>query len=85
APGLLAGVDYDSTPVDRVTLPDSGSVALNMTQTIAGWLKRGRAGGGLALMFSDDSASQCQYWVYTTEQADPANRPTLRISYKEQP
>jgi serine/threonine protein kinase len=83
APGLLAGVDYDSTPMDRVTLPDSGLVALNMAQTIVGWQKRGRPGGGLVLMLSDDSPSQCQYWVYTTEQANPADRPTLRISYKE--
>ncbi len=85
APGLATGVDYDSTPIDRVTLPDAGSVALNLTQTIVGWQKRGRAGGGLLLMFSDDSPRECQSWVYLTEQADPANRPALRISYKDQP
>ncbi|MBM3130312.1 MAG: serine/threonine protein kinase [Chloroflexi bacterium] len=84
APGLMTGVDYDSTAADRVTLPESGSVALNLTQTIAGWQKRGRAGGGLVLMLSDDSHPQCQYWVYTTEQTDPAKRPVVRISYKEQ-
>ncbi len=83
-PGLQAGVDYDSTPMDRVTLPDSGTVALNMAQTIAGWQKRGRAGGGLILMLSDDSPRECAYWVYTTEQANPADRPTLRVSYEEQ-
>jgi serine/threonine protein kinase len=85
APGLLSGVDYDLTPADRFTLPDSGQVVLNMLQTIVGWQKRGRSGGGVVLMLSDDSPRECQYWIYTTEQANPANRPTLRISYKEQP
>jgi serine/threonine protein kinase len=84
-PGLLAGADYDSTPADRVTLPDSGTIALNLTQTIIGWQKRGRPGGGLGLMFSDDSDPQCHYWVYLTEQADPADRPTLQIFYKVAP
>jgi serine/threonine-protein kinase len=84
-PGLHSGVDYDSTPADRVTLPETGSVALNLTQTIVGWQRRGRSGGGLVLMLTDDSAPQCQYWIYATEQSDPADRPTLRISYKEQP
>ncbi len=83
-PGLVAGVDYDSAPVDRIGLPDSGPVALNMTQTIVGWQKRGRTGGGLVLMLSDDSPSQCQYWVYMTEQSDPTARPTLRITYRGQ-
>ncbi len=83
APGLLAGADYESTPIDRVTLPDAGSVALNLAQTLSGWQKRGRAGGGLVLMFSDDSDRECEYWIYTIEQTDAANRPTLRITYKE--
>ncbi len=84
-PGMLAGVDYDSTPMERVTLPETGSVALNLTQTIVGWQKRGRTGGGLALMLSDDSPSQCQYWVYTTEHPDSTFQPQLSISYKMPP
>jgi serine/threonine protein kinase len=84
APGLAMGVDYDSTPADRVTLPESGAVVLNLTQTIVGWQRRGRPGGGLVLMLADDSPRECQYWVSTTEQADPANRPTIHIFYKEQ-
>lgn len=82
APGLAAGVDYDLTPIDRVTLPESGTVALNMAQTISSWQKRGRPGGGLALMLSDDSSSQCQYWVHTVEQTNPADRPKLSIFYR---
>jgi len=83
APGLVAGVDYDSTPAERIVLPDAGLVALNLTQTIAGWHKRGRAGGGVVLMLAEDNASACQYWVDLTEQTNPANRPTLHITYKE--
>lgn len=82
APGLSVGVDYESVPVDRVTLPDAGAVALNMTQTIVGWQKRGRPGGGLVLLLSDDSDPRCHYWVHLTEQADPTDRPTLQIIYK---
>lgn len=85
APGLLAGTDYEPTPIDRVTLPDTGAVTLNLTQTIVAWQKRGRPGGGLVLMLSDDSARECAYWVSTTEQTDAANRPTIRIVYKEAP
>jgi serine/threonine protein kinase len=84
APGLALGVDYDSTPADRVTLPESGAVVLNLTQTIISWQRRGRPGGGLVLMLADDSPRECYYWVSTTE-ADPANRPTIRIFYKEPP
>jgi len=84
ASGLALGVDYDSTPADRVTLPESGAVVLNLTQTIVSWQRRGRPGGGLVLMLADDSPRECHYWVSTTE-ADPANRPTIRIFYKEPP
>jgi hypothetical protein len=49
APGLALGVDYDSTPADRVTLPESGAVVLNLTQTIISWQRRGRPGGGLGV------------------------------------
>ena len=83
APGLVAGVDYDSTPAERIVLPDAGSVALNLTQTIAGWHKRGRTGGGVMLMLADDNVSACQYWVDLTEQTNPANRPTLHTMFKE--
>ena len=85
APGLLAGVDYESMPVDRVTMPETGLVTLNLTQAIVGWQRRGRAGGGLVLMLSDDSDPRCHYWVYLTEQSDPADRPTLQITYKVAP
>jgi len=83
-PGLAPGVDYDSTPVDRVTLPESGAVVLNLTQTIVIWQRRARPGGSVVLMLSDNSPRECHYWVFTTE-ADPANRPTIHILYKEPP
>jgi hypothetical protein len=85
APGLIAGVDYESVPVERITLPEQGLMTLDLTQAIVGWQRRGRLGGGLVLMLSDDSPSQCQYWVYLTEQSDLADRPTLRITYKAPP
>jgi serine/threonine-protein kinase len=82
APGLAAGVDYDLTPIDRVTMPEAGTVALNMAQTIIGWQKRGRPGGGLVLMLSEDSSSQCQYWVHLVDQTNPADRPRLTVFYR---
>ena len=85
APGLIAGVDYESVPIDRVTVSETGGVTLNITQAIVGWQKRGRAGGGLVLMLSDDSDYRCHYWVTMTEHAIPAERPTIRITYEVSP
>jgi tRNA A-37 threonylcarbamoyl transferase component Bud32 len=81
-PGMTANKDFDPTPLDLVALPDSGTVALDVTPIVAGWLNRGRAGGGLVLMLTDDSDSNCHFIIATTERANPAERPTLRVLYE---
>ena len=81
-PGLVAAKDYDSTPVDLVAMPETGWVTLNVTRAVVAWQSQGRLTGGLVLMLTEDSHSQCRYWIHTTESADPAYRPTLRIVYK---
>ncbi len=81
-PGLLAGQDYDPSPIDLVAMPETGWVTLNVTRAIEAWHSQNRLAGGLVLMLTEDSHPQCRYWVYTTDHADPSYRPTLRIVYK---
>ncbi|MBI5653827.1 MAG: serine/threonine protein kinase, partial [Chloroflexi bacterium] len=81
-PGMAANKDYDPTPLDLVALSDSGTRALDVTPLVASWLSRGRAGGGLVLMLADDSDPNCHYSIATTERANPADRPTLRVVYE---
>jgi hypothetical protein len=81
-PGLLAGQDYDPSPIDLVPMPDAGWVTLNVTRAVVAWQTQNRLTGGLVLMLTEDSHSASHYWVYTTDHADQAYRPTLRIVYK---
>jgi len=81
-PGLLAGQDYDPSPIDLVPMPETGWVTLNVTRAVVTWQSQNRVTGGLVLMLTEDSHSASRYWVYTTDHADQAYRPTLRIVYK---
>ncbi len=85
APGLAAGVDYDPTPLDVAPVPDAGRLTLDVSQAVMFWRERGEPNHGLVVMMSEDSHNQAHYWVYMSEQPDPANRPTLRITYEVAP
>jgi hypothetical protein len=85
SPGLGAGWDYDSTPLDLVPLPDAGWIDFDVGLAVAAWHERGEPNHGLVVMMSDDSHNQAHHWVYMTEQADPVDRPSLRIGYEGEP
>ncbi|MDY7080152.1 MAG: protein kinase [Chloroflexota bacterium] len=82
APGLVAGVDFDPTPLDIEPLPDTGWVTFDVGHAVAAWCERGRPNYGLVVMMSEDSHNQAHHWVYLSEQPGPADRPTLRVAYE---
>ncbi|MBI5033792.1 MAG: serine/threonine protein kinase [Chloroflexi bacterium] len=82
APGLIAGRDYDRTPLDIAPLPESGWVTLNVTPAVVAWHERSRLGGGLLLMLSEDSHPSAHFRVYMTDHPDSASRPILTIAYQ---
>lgn len=85
APGLAAGVDYDPTPLDVATVPDAGWLTLDVTQAVIAWRERGEPNYGLVVMMAEGSHNQAHYWVYLSEQPDPADQPTLRVAYEAAP
>jgi len=84
-PGLVAGWDYDPTPLDIVPLPDTGVVAFDVRQALAAWRERGEPNNGLVVMMSEDSDNRAHHWLYTSEQPSPADRPTLTVVYEAGP
>ncbi len=84
-PGLVAGWDYDPTPLDIVPLPDTGIVAFDVSQALAAWRERGEPNNGLVVMMSEDSDNRAHHWLYTSEQSSPADRPTLTVVYEAGP
>jgi hypothetical protein len=80
-PGLIAGVDYDPTPLDVVPVPDEGLLVFDVTEALRAWVERGEPNHGILVMMSEDSHNQAHHWVYMSEQPDPADRPTLRVGY----
>jgi serine/threonine-protein kinase len=85
APGLVAGIDYDPTPLDLGPVPDAGWLALDVSQALAAWLEEGKPNYGLVVMMSEDSHNQAHHWVYMTEQRDPVDRPTLYVTCEVAP
>lgn len=85
APGLVAGVDYDPTPLDVTPVPDTGWLTFDIGQAVTAWCKRGEPNHGLVVMMSEDSHNQAHHWIYMTERPDPADQPTLRITYEVAP
>ncbi len=85
APGLVAGVDYDPTPLDVAPVPDAGHLTFDVGRALVSWHERGEPNYGLVVMMSEDSHNQAHHWVYMSEQPDPADRPTLRIAYEVAP
>ena len=85
APGLVAGVDYDPTPLDVAPVPDVGWLTFDVRQALVFWHERGEPNYGLVVMMSEDSHNQAHHWVYMSEQPDPADRPTLRVVYEVAP
>jgi tRNA A-37 threonylcarbamoyl transferase component Bud32 len=82
APGLAAGVDYDSVPLDIVPVPDEGYLVFDVSQAFLFWRERGDPNYGVAVMMSEDSHNMAHHWVYLSEQPAPADQPTLRIAYE---
>lgn len=81
-PGLASGIDYDPTPLGMAPLPDAGTLTIDVTRALDAWHRRREPNYGLVIMMSKDSHNQAHHWVCMTEQPDPADRPTLRISYE---
>jgi len=84
-PGLIAGVDYDPTPLDLSPVPDTGWLVLDVGQALVAWREEGKPNYGLVVMMSEDSHNQAHHWVYMTEQRDPADRPALHVTYEVAP
>jgi Protein kinase domain len=85
APGLAPGVDYDFTPLDLAVVPNGGQLKLDVSRALETWYKQGKPNYGLVVLMSADSHNQAHYWVYMSEQSDPADRPALNIVYKVEP
>ncbi len=81
-PGMVAGVDYDPTPLDIVPVPDAGRLTFDVTRAVVAWHERGEPNYGLVVMMAEDSHNQAHHWVYLSEQPDPADWPALRITYE---
>lgn len=84
-PGLAAGVDYDSVPLDIVPVPDEGCLTFDVSRAFLFWHERGELNNGMVVMMSEDSHNWAHHWVYLSEQPAPADRPTLRIAYEGSP
>ena len=81
-PGLAAGVDYDPTPLDVVPVPDVGHLTFDVSRALIFWQEQDQPNHGLVVMMSEDSHNQVHHWVYMSEQPNPADRPTLRVTYE---
>jgi serine/threonine protein kinase len=81
-PGLAAGVDYDSVPLDIVPVPDEGYLVFDVSRAFLFWHERGDPNCGVVIMMSEDSHNMAHYWVYLSEQPAPTDRPTLRVAYE---
>jgi len=58
---------------------------LDVSRALEAWYKQDKPNCGLVVLMSADSHNQAHYWVYMSEQADPADRPALNIVYKVEP
>ncbi len=85
APGLVAGVDYDPTPLDVSPVPDAGKLSLDVGRAVKAWHERGEPNRGLVVMMSEDSHNQAHYWAYMSEQPEAIDQPRLRIAYEMPP
>jgi len=85
APGLAPGVDYDLTPLDLAVVPNGGQLRLDVRQALEAWYHQGKPNYGLVVLLSADSHNLAHYWVYMSEQPDPADRPAMNIVYKVEP
>jgi len=84
-PGLAAGVDYDSVPLDLIPVPDEGRLTFDVSEALEAWRERGEPNHGILVMMSEDSHNWAHHWVYLSEQPAPADRPTLRVAYEVVP
>ncbi|MBN1262179.1 MAG: DNRLRE domain-containing protein, partial [Anaerolineae bacterium] len=82
APGLAAGVDYDSTPLDIRPIAETGPLVFNVTKALHAWIEERRPNQGFVIMMSEDSHNMAHWWLYLSEQPEAAARPTLRVSYR---
>jgi hypothetical protein len=84
-PGMLAGVDYDLTPLDIVPIEKTGQVAFDVTEAVRAWHEAGKPNYGLVVMMSEDSHNMAHWWAPMSEQTDPNVRPALRVDYEMTP
>jgi serine/threonine-protein kinase len=85
APGLVAGVDYDPTPLDVAPVPDMGQLRLDVVRAVKTWHERGEPNCGLVVMMSEDSHNQAHHWAYMSDQPEAIDQPRLRIAYEVSP
>ena len=83
--GLLAGVDYDFTPLDIVPIQKTQRLTFDVTKAVRAWHEEGKPNHGLVLMMSEDSHNMAHWWAYMSEQADANVRPALHIAYEVKP
>lgn len=84
-PGLLAGVDYDFTPLDIVPIQETGRLSFDVTKAVRAWHEEEKPNYGLVLMMSKDSHNMAHWWAYMSEQTDAVIRPALHINYEMKP
>lgn len=84
-PGLLAGVDYDFTPLDIAPIQKTERIAFDVTKAVRGWHEEGKPNYGLVIMMSEDSHNMAHWWAYMSEQADANVRPALHVAYEVKP
>ena len=84
-PGMLAGVDYDLTPLDIIPIEKTGQVAFDVTEAVRAWHEAGKPNYGLVVMMSEDSHNMAHWWAPMSEQTDPNVRPALRVDYEMTP
>ncbi len=83
--GLLAGVDYDFTPLDIVPIQETRRLTFDVTKAVRAWVEERKPNHGLVLMMSEDSHNMAHWWAYMSEQADAGVRPALHIAYEVKP
>jgi serine/threonine protein kinase len=84
-PGLLAGVDYDFTPLDMTSIQETGRIAFDVTKAVRGWHEEGNPNYGLVIMMSEDSHNMAHWWAYMSEQDAAHVRPALHVAYEVKP
>jgi hypothetical protein len=81
-PGLGAGVDYLASPLDTQPIENSAWLQFDVTQAARTWWDDPSSNQGVMLIFVAAAHDQAHYWVDMADQATPALRPSLTLTYR---